>query len=90
MLTISQDDPVGETAKKLIHDLCLELSERYGAPPSPFSPDEAMVERSVFLVARLGIKSKYDDRLQSETRVRDRAIYPDNIDIYLYPGKMIP
>jgi putative acetyltransferase len=54
MLTISPDDPIGETARKLIHDLCAELSERYGNPPSPFSPSEATVARTVFLVARLG------------------------------------
>jgi ribosomal protein S18 acetylase RimI-like enzyme len=54
MLTISPDDPIGETAQKLINDLCSELSARYGAPPSPFSPAEAMVERTIFLVARLG------------------------------------
>jgi GNAT superfamily N-acetyltransferase len=53
-LIIGADDPTGETARKLIHDLCTELSERYGAPPSPFSPSEVMVARTVFLVARLG------------------------------------
>jgi ribosomal protein S18 acetylase RimI-like enzyme len=54
MLTIGADDPIGATARKLIHDLCAELSERYGAPPSPFSPSEAAAARTAFLVARLG------------------------------------
>jgi putative acetyltransferase len=53
-LTIGSDDPIGETAQKLVHDLCAELSERYGSPPSPFSLSEAAKERSIFLVARLG------------------------------------
>jgi putative acetyltransferase len=53
-LTIGPDDPIGEAAQKLIQHLCAELSERYGAPPSPFSPSEAAVERTTFLVARLG------------------------------------
>ncbi len=53
-LTIAPEDPIGETARKLIHDLCAEVSERYGAPPSPFSPSEAAMERTIFLVARLG------------------------------------
>jgi putative acetyltransferase len=53
MLAIDSDDPVGETARKLIDDLCAELSERYGAPPSPFSPAEASAPRTVFLVACL-------------------------------------
>ncbi|MCI0538932.1 MAG: GNAT family N-acetyltransferase [Verrucomicrobiales bacterium] len=53
-LTIEADDPVGETARKLIHDLCEEMSGRYGTPPSPFSPSEASAPRSVFLMARMG------------------------------------
>jgi putative acetyltransferase len=53
-LTIAPDDPVGGPAQKLIHELCEELSGRYGAPPSPFSPSEAGVARTTFLVARLG------------------------------------
>jgi len=52
-LTIEADDPVGETARKLIHDLCTEMSERYGAPPSPFSLSEAAAPRTAFLIARL-------------------------------------
>jgi putative acetyltransferase len=52
-LTIGADDPIGEAARKLIHDLCAELSERSGAPPSPFSPFAAAVARTTFLVARL-------------------------------------
>ena len=53
-LSIASDDPIGETARKLIHELCEELSGRYGAPPSPFSPSEAARKRTIFLVARLG------------------------------------
>lgn len=52
-LTIAEDDPVGGTARKLIHDLCAELGARYGTPPSPFSPSEAATERTVFVVAWL-------------------------------------
>jgi putative acetyltransferase len=52
-VTIEPDDPIGETARKLIHDLCAELSGRYGTPPSPFSPAEAAAARTIFLVARL-------------------------------------
>src|SRR5580658_1030361 len=55
-LTICAEDPVGETARKLIHDLCAELAGRYGAPPSPFSPSEAAASQTTFLVARLGGK----------------------------------
>jgi ribosomal protein S18 acetylase RimI-like enzyme len=53
MLTISPDDPIGEIARKLIHDLCAEVSARYGTPPSPFSLSEAAMERTIFLIARL-------------------------------------
>lgn len=52
-LRIEPVDPVGEVARELIHALCSEMSERYGAPPSPFSPSEAAAPRTVFLVARL-------------------------------------
>jgi putative acetyltransferase len=52
-LVIETDDPIGETARKLIHDLCTEMSRRYGTPPSPFSPAEAAAPRAAFLVARL-------------------------------------
>jgi len=52
-LTICTDDPIGETAQQLIQALCSEMSERYGRPPSPFSPAEAAESREVFLVARL-------------------------------------
>jgi ribosomal protein S18 acetylase RimI-like enzyme len=55
-VAIEADDPIGETARKLIDDLCAEMSERYGTPPSPFSPSEAAASRAVFLVARLGGK----------------------------------
>lgn len=50
-LTIEAVDPVGEIARKLIHALCSEMSDRYGAPPSPFSPSEAAAPRTVFLLA---------------------------------------
>jgi putative acetyltransferase len=53
LLTIDTDDPAGETARRLIDELCTELSERYGAPPSPFSHSEAKAARTTFLVARL-------------------------------------
>lgn len=53
-LTISGEDPIGETAQKLIQELCAEMSGRYGAPPSPFSPSEAGAAGTIFLVARLG------------------------------------
>jgi putative acetyltransferase len=53
-LTVTTDDPSGEVATRLIHDLCSELSVRYGTPPSPFSPDEALAPRTAFVVARLG------------------------------------
>ena len=53
-VTLADDDPIGEVARHLIHRLCAELSARYGAPPSPFSPAEAAGPRSVFLVARMG------------------------------------
>lgn len=52
-LTIESADPVGDTARELIHALCSEMGERYGTPPSPFSPAEAAAPRSVFLLARL-------------------------------------
>ena len=53
-LRVTTDDPNGEVATRLIQDLCLELSLRYGTPPSPFFPDEALAPRTAFVVARLG------------------------------------
>jgi putative acetyltransferase len=53
-LTVTIDDPNGEVATGLINDLCSELSARYGTPPSPFSPDEALAPGTAFVVARLG------------------------------------
>ena len=53
LLTIGPDDPVGETARKLINNLCAEVGARYGAPPSPFSLSETAMERTIFLIARL-------------------------------------
>jgi GNAT superfamily N-acetyltransferase len=52
-LTVTTDDPNGEVATRLIHDLCSELSIRYGTPPSPFSPDEALAPGTAFVVARV-------------------------------------
>jgi GNAT superfamily N-acetyltransferase len=51
-LSVGFEDPNGEAAQKLIHDLCAELSERCGAP-SPFSPSEATAPRAAFVVARI-------------------------------------
>jgi len=56
-LVIEMDDPIGETARKLIQDLCTEMCEKYGTPPSSFSVSEAATLRTVFLVARLGGQS---------------------------------
>ena len=53
-LRISLEDAGGEVARRLIHDLCSQMSERYGTPPSPFSPEDTAASRSAFLVARLG------------------------------------
>jgi len=53
-LTVTIHDPNGEVATRLIQDLCSELSERYGTPPSAFSPDEVLAPRTAFVVARLG------------------------------------
>lgn len=53
-LTIEPGDPVGRIARDLIAALCAEMSERYGAPPSPFSPAEAAAPRTAFLIAWLG------------------------------------
>ena len=50
-LRIRSDDPVGPVAQRLIGELCAEMSERYGSPPSPFSLSEAQAVRSRFLVA---------------------------------------
>lgn len=67
-LAIEPADPVGEAARELIHALCSEMSERYGTPPSPFSPSEVVAPRTVFLLARLngqpvgcGALRRFDD-----------------------------
>jgi hypothetical protein len=52
-LSVEVDNPVGNTARKLIGELCAEMSARYGIPPSPFSLDETAGPRTVFLVAWL-------------------------------------
>jgi putative acetyltransferase len=52
-LTVAIDDPNGEVATHLIHGLCAELSARYGIPPSPFSPSDALGPRTAFVVATL-------------------------------------
>lgn len=49
-------DPIGQSARSLIEDLCAEMAERYGTPPSPFSSDEVAVPGSVFFIAHLGDK----------------------------------
>jgi GNAT superfamily N-acetyltransferase len=54
MLTVAEEDPHGEAATRLMNELCSELSVRYGAPASPFSPVEALAPRAAFVVARLG------------------------------------
>ena len=51
-VTIEAADPIGDVARGLIDALCSEMSQRYGTPPSPFSPSEAAAARSVFLIAR--------------------------------------
>ncbi len=53
-ITITSEDPLGETARKLVAELCAEMASRYGTAPSPFSLAEAAAPRTVFLVARLG------------------------------------
>ena len=55
-VTLALDDAGGDTAQQLIHELCAELSQRYGSPPSPFSPSDASAPRTAFLVARLGTR----------------------------------
>ncbi len=67
-LTIEAASPVGEVARELIQALCSEMSERYGAPPCPFSFSEAAAPRTVFLVAHLsgqtvgcGALRRFDD-----------------------------
>jgi GNAT superfamily N-acetyltransferase len=67
-LSVEADDPVGETAQRLINDLSAEMAARYGAPPCPFSSTEAAAPRTVFLVARLhgepigcGALRRFDD-----------------------------
>lgn len=52
-ITLTAEDPTTHDAAALIRELCRELGERYGAPPSPFSPGEAMIPRTAFMVARL-------------------------------------
>jgi GNAT superfamily N-acetyltransferase len=53
-VTLAADDAGGDTAQQLIHELCAELSQRYGTPPSPFSPSDVLAPRTAFLIARLG------------------------------------
>ena len=56
-LSIEASDAGGEIARQLLHELCSELSERYGTPPSPFSSSDAAAPRGVFLVAWLNGKA---------------------------------
>jgi len=53
-ITLELADAGGPVARQLIDDLCAELSQRYGTPPSPFSPADAMAPRTAFVVARQG------------------------------------
>ena len=54
VVTVVEENPHGEGATRLINELCTELSVRYGAQASPFSPAEALAPRAAFVVARLG------------------------------------
>lgn len=45
------EDPVGPIARALIDALCVEMEQRYGQTPSPFSPTAISEPLSVFLVA---------------------------------------
>ncbi len=51
-LTVEPEDPRSATAARLIADLCAELGERYGRPPSPYTADEAAGPRAGLVVAR--------------------------------------
>ena len=51
-LTVAPEDPQGEVAARLLANLCAELGERYGRPPSPFTTDEAAAPRAGLGVAR--------------------------------------
>ena len=51
-MSISIEDPIGPVARELVGALCAEMTERYGRPPSPFSLNDAAVDKSVFIVAR--------------------------------------
>ena len=51
-ITVERADPRSATAAGLIADLCAELSERYGRPPSPYTADEAANPRAGLVVAR--------------------------------------
>ena len=53
-LIVASEDPRSGAVTKLLAALCAELSERYGRPPSPFTMEEALAPRAVFVVARLG------------------------------------
>ena len=52
-LTIEQTDPHGETASRLLAEMCAELTRRYQRPPSPYFAEESTAPRTAFLVARL-------------------------------------
>ena len=51
-IRVGPEDARSGDAAQLINDLCAELSARYGRPPSPFLPEEAMTSRTAFVVAR--------------------------------------
>ena len=52
-VTVQSEDPHGETAARLIGEMCAELARRYHRPPSVFTMDEAAHPRAGFVVARL-------------------------------------
>jgi len=52
-LIITTEEANGQVATRLIHALCSEVGTRYGTLRGPFSPDEALVARTAFVVARL-------------------------------------
>jgi putative acetyltransferase len=56
-ILIQQDDPHGETATQLVRELSAEIARRYSDlgddGSGSFNPNDALVPRSVFVVARL-------------------------------------
>jgi putative acetyltransferase len=54
LVTFTPEDAGGEIARRLIEQMCSELSARYGTPPSPFSAADTSAPRTTFLVVRHG------------------------------------